>query len=111
MFVFFRAVELGEWDDSVLTSFIHNCRVKGDGNVYVVFRHGDQYEQSLGVESIRANFEKGVAFVDDGDNGLWQTLGIVETSCAILLDEDGVIRSYGQFVEPKSAATPEPFDG
>lgn len=111
MLVFFRAVELDESDEFVLTSFMRNCRVKVDGNVYVVLRRGDPCEQSPRVESIRANFEEGVVFVDDVDNGLWQMLGIARTPCAILLDEDGVIRSYGQFVEPKSVATPEPVDG
>lgn len=107
MLVFFRAVELGAWHHSVWASFIHDCRVKVDGDVYVVFRHGDRYEQSLGVESVRGGSEEGVVFVNDGDNGLWQTLGVEKTPCAILLDEDGVIRSYGQFVEPESEATPE----
>ena len=110
MLVFFRAAELDKWDDFVLASFLHNCRVKVEGDVYVVFRRGDQYEQSS-VESISANFEDGIVFVDDGDNGLWRALGIAKTPCAILLDGDGVIRSHGRFVEARRAATPEPFDG
>ncbi|MCY3838038.1 MAG: hypothetical protein OXH09_05215 [Gammaproteobacteria bacterium] len=63
------------------------------------------------MESIRANFEEGVAFVDDGESGLWQALGIAKTPCAILVDGDGVVRSHGKFVESNSVATTEPFDG
>ncbi|MDE0040008.1 MAG: hypothetical protein OXU77_20995 [Gammaproteobacteria bacterium] len=111
MLVFFRAIELDEWDDFVLTSFLHNCRAKIDGNVYVVFRRGDRYEESFGVESIRANFQEGVVIVDDGDNGLWQALGIAKTPCAVLLDGDGVIRSQGRFVEPRGMAALVPLDG
>lgn len=111
MLVFFRAVELAEWDDFVLTSFLNNCRVKVDGDVYILFRRGDSYEQLPVLESIRGNFEEDVVFVDDGDNGLWQMLGIARTPCAILLDEDGVIRSYGQFVEPRNVTTPDSVDG
>jgi len=111
MLVFFRAVDLGTRRDSVWASFIHDCRVKVNGDVYVVFDHGDRHGQPLGVESMRAESEEGVVFVDDGHNGLWQALGILTTPCAILLDEDGVIRSYGQFTERESVATPEPFGG